>query len=72
MGTGQACGVRQQDQEIPGCGSGPLQRWGFALRELRRAVQDRKRRHEKTAPPSAASADGTAGADPAAEGGEQR
>ena len=72
MRTGQACNVRQQDEEIPGCGSGPLQRWGFAFRGLRQALQGRKRRHEKTAPPTAASADGTAGEDPAAVGRGQR
>ena len=44
MRTGQACGIGQQDQGIPGCGSGPLQRWGFALRELRQALRDRKER----------------------------
>ncbi|MGT2464285.1 hypothetical protein [Sinomonas atrocyanea] len=44
MRTEQACGIRQQGYQIPGCGSGPLQRWGFALRELRQALRDRKHR----------------------------
>ncbi|MCH6470407.1 hypothetical protein [Sinomonas terrae] len=47
MRTGKTCSIGQQDREIPGCGSGPLQRWGFALRELRRALLARSGEREQ-------------------------
>lgn len=49
----QSCNAGRGDEAVPGCGSSILQRWGFALRELRQAFRRREgSRREQAEPPT--------------------